>query len=1129
MAPNVNLLLQTLLFSSLLLPLLSAASTLESEIEALNAFKNAVTNDPLSTLADWTNASHHCNWTGIACDSTSRVVSIILLSKQLAGKISPFIGNFSNLQVLDLSDNSFSGNVPSQLGKCSQLVQIALPQNFLSGKIPPELGNLKNLELLDLAFNLLHGNIPESIFNCTSLFGIGLGGNNFTGRISPSLGNLVNLQIFIAYNNSFIGSIPVSIGNLLSLQAFDLSQNQLSGVIPPEIGNLLNLEYLVLFENSFSGKIPSELGRCESLVDLQLYRNKFTGNFPSIYRLGSLISLRLSENKLTGTIPEEIGALKSLEVLTLHLNNFSGRIPASITTLKNLTELTMSYNSITGELPADIGSLHRLMNITMNNNFLEGSIPSSITNCTQLVNIGLVQNRITGKIPVGIGGLSNLTFLAVSENRMSGEIPDDLYNCSNLKILDVQGNNFSGSLTQSIEKLVNLEKFQAGFNSFTGPIPPEIGNLTLLVRLVLLGNRFSGLIPMELSKLSLLQGLSLSDNVLEGAIPDKLFELKQLAFLYLDENRLSGPIPAAFSNLQQLSQLDLHGNMFNGSIPRSIGSLTRLLLLDLSENRLTGQLPRPVLTSMKGLQLYLNLSHNFFDGTIPEEIGELEMVQAIDLSNNNLSGEIPKSLRRCLNLNRLDLSHNKLSGLIPAEDFAQIDLLTSLNLSYNNLEGKVPDTGIFKHIDSSSLLGNPSLCGKDYLTKCENSHQKSNKIILIFVVLGSTAIFLSVLLIYVLNRPVKKREPEELAESFTEPELPLLQRFEVRELEDATNCFGETNIIGMTSMSTVYKGRLENGQIIAVKKLNLNQFPEDSDKYFYREVKTMNQLRHRNLVKVIGYAWESTKLKAIVLEYMENGSLESVIHGSHNDQSRWTFPERIDVCISVATAMEYLHVGYGFPIVHCDLKPSNILLDKDWVAHVSDFGTARLLGTHLHDGSKLNSSSAFEGTIGYLAPGNFCILYSLPCKTVICHMHYSVTRDLKKRSPSVLGSWDKFAYMRKYTTKVDVFSFGITIMEFLTRRRPTGLTEDGGVPISLRQLVEKALANGAKGIIRVLDPMMTMNACNEQEVALEELMKLALFCTNENPENRPTMKEVLSVLEKLKARHYENVDKSYVR
>ncbi|XP_076940248.1 LRR receptor-like serine/threonine-protein kinase FLS2 [Bidens hawaiensis] len=238
-------------------------------------------------------------------------------------------------------------------------------------------------------------------------------------------------------------------------------------------------------------------------------------------------------------------------------------------------------------------------------------------------------------------------------------------------------------------------------------------------------------------------------------------------------------------------------------------------------------------------------------------------------------------------------------------------------------------------------------------------------------------------------------------------------------------------------------------------------------------MKTLAKLRHRNLVKVVGYAWESRKLKAVVLEYMENGNLVMVIHDSGIDRSKWNLSERVNMLVSISKGLVYLHFGYDFPIVHCDLKPSNILLNEKWDAHVSDFGTARILGVHQQDGGNVSSASAFQGTIGYLAP--------------------------------------EFAYMRKVTTKVDVFSFGIILMEFMTGKRPTGLTEDDG---TLPQLIEHALSKGIDELIEIVDPVLASDIPTKHGV-IKQILQLALSCTRADPDDRPDMNEILSSLTKI--------------
>ncbi|KAI3800674.1 hypothetical protein L1987_28768 [Smallanthus sonchifolius] len=577
-----------------------------------------------------------------------------------------------------------------------------------------------------------------------------------------------------------------------------------------------------------------------------------------------------------------------------------------------------------------------------------------------------------------------------------------------------------------------------------------------------------------------------------------------------------------------LTKLDLSGNRFNGSIGDSMTKLKQLIWIDLSHNFYTGSISGPLIAGMKNMQIYLNFSNNFLTGNIPNEFGKMEMVQSIDISNNNLSGGIPKTIQNCRNLQSLDLSGNQLSGSISDEIFPTLDVLSyinfsrnqlegeipesmanltvltsvdlshnkfngtiperfgnilalkHLNLSFNNLEGRVPETGLFKNSSAIGLLGNPSLCVTNntkscvFSTRSDHSHKIS---VLITAILGSLGLllvlFLGILCYHRVIKPIFK-ESGDPDQEYTRGST--LKRFDRKELEDATDGFNESNILGTSSLSTVYKGTLTDGRMIAVKSLNFTEFPAESDKSFNKEMNTLAKLRHRNLVKVLGYAWESGKLKAVVLEYMENGNLDRVLHDSEIDRSRWDLSERVNVLVSVSRGLVYLHSGYDFPIVHCDLKPSNILLDEKWDAHVSDFGTARILGVQHQNGSGASSESTFQGTIGYLAP--------------------------------------EFAYMRKVTTKVDVFSFGIIMMEFITTKRPTGLTEDDGIQMTLPQLIEQALSKETNELIEIVDPDLASDFSTKQGV-VEQILQLALCCTRMDPDDRPNMKEVLSSLTKI--------------
>nr|XP_043633935.1 LRR receptor-like serine/threonine-protein kinase FLS2 [Erigeron canadensis] len=394
-----------------------------------------------------------------------------------------------------------------------------------------------------------------------------------------------------------------------------------------------------------------------------------------------------------------------------------------------------------------------------------------------------------------------------------------------------------------------------------------------------------------------------------------------------------------------------------------------------------------------------------------------------------------------------------------------------------------------KFLDLSQNSGNPSLCiKKTQLCTLSRSlkslalEEKSppnhsfQRTAAISGAVSCIAVFIILTFAFLICRVVRKKKLRDLESAKPEPYIPRLdyKRFYRKELEDATDNFSEGNVLGTGGLSTMYKGKLENGRMIVVKNFKFKQHSTVSVKSFQREMETLGKLRHKNLLKVLGYAWESERIKAMVLEYMENGNLDTFIHESTFDRSGWGLSKRVDILVSVASGLAYLHSGYDFPIIHCDLKPSNILLDERWNAHISDFGMARIIvGVHQQDGSCVSSASAFAGSIGYLAP--------------------------------------EFSYMRKVTTKVDVFSFGIIMMESITGKRPTELTQQAGINLTLPQLVEQALSDGINGQLMIVDPNLAPGFRTNQ-VVIEQLLKLALSCTKIDPKLRPDMKEVMYFL-----------------
>ncbi|EFJ18305.1 hypothetical protein SELMODRAFT_233530 [Selaginella moellendorffii] len=831
------------------------------------------------------------------------------------------------------------------------------------------------------------------------------------GVISPQIAALRHLAVLDLQTNNLSGSIPSELGNCTSLQGLFLASNLLTGAIPHSLGNLHRLRGLHLHENLLHGSIPPSLGNCSLLTDLELAKNGLTGRIPeALGRLEMLQSLYLFENRLTGRIPEQIGGLTRLEELILYSNKLSGSIPPSF------------------------GQLRRLRLLYLYANELEGSIPPVLSNCSQLEDVELSQNRLTGSIPTELGSLKKLAFLSIFETNLTGSIPDELGHLEELTELLLYSNRLTGSLPQSLGRLTKLTTLFLYDNNLTGELPASLGNCSLLVDVELQMNNFSGGLPPSLAFLGELQVFRIMSNRLSGPFPSALTNCTQLKVLDLGDNHFSGKVPEEIGSLVRLQQLQLYENEFSGPIPSSLGTLTELYHLAMSYNRLSGSIPDSFasLASIQGIYLHGNYLSGEVPfaalrrlvGQIPEGLGTLKSLVTLDLSSNNLTGRIPKSLAT-------------LSGL------------SSLNVSMNNLQGPVPQEGVFLKLNLSSLGGNPGLCGELVKKACQeessaaaaSKHRSMGKV-------GATLVISAAIFILVAA----------LGCWF------LLDRWRIKQLELSamTDCFSEANLLGAGGFSKVYKGtNALNGETVAVKVLSSSCADLKS---FVSEVNMLDVLKHRNLVKVLGYCW-TWEVKALVLEFMPNGSLASfAARNSH----RLDWKIRLTIAEGIAQGLYYMHNQLKDPVIHCDLKPGNVLLDAGLSPHVADFGLSKLV----HGENGETSVSAFKGTIGYAPP--------------------------------------EYGTSYRVSTKGDVYSYGVVLLELLTGVAPSSEC----LRVRGQTLREWILDEGREDLCQVLDPALAL-VDTDHGVEIRNLVQVGLLCTAYNPSQRPSIKDVVAMLEQL--------------
>jgi len=657
-------------------------------------------------------------------------------------------------------------------------------------------------------------------------------------------------------------------------------------------------------------------------------------------------------------------------------------LPSKLYNMSYLTLFSAGINQFNGSLPSNMFlTLPNLQVFGIGMNKISGPIPSSISNASRLLLFNIPYN-IVGPVPTGIGYLKDVWSVAMGNNHLGNNSSHDLdfltslTNCTNLRVLHLNLNNFGGSLPNSVANLSSqLNQFDISHNKITGTVPARLGNLINLI------------------------GINMKFNLLTGSIPASFGKLQKIQSLTLNVNTLSAEIPSSLGNLSKLFQLDLSNNMLEGSIPPSIGNCQMLQYLDLSKNHLIGTIPFE-LFGLPSLSLLLNLSHNSFKGSLPSEIGKLKSIDKLDASENVLSGEIPEEIGKCISLEYLnlqgnsfqgampsslaslkglqylDLSQNNLSGSFP-QDLESIPFLQYLNISFNRLDGKVPTKGVFRNVNAISLENNSDLCGgitELHLPPCPaiDKTQTADQAWKTIVITITTVFFF---LVFSFSLSVFWMKKPNLTTSTLASTMDHLPKVSYQMLHQATNGFSSNNLIGFGGFGFVYKGILESeGRVVAIKVLNLQI--KGAHASFIAECNALKCIRHRNLVKILtccsSMDFNGNEIKALVFEYMQNGSLEKWLYPHESeidDQPSLNLLQRLNIIIDVASAIHYLHCGSEQPIIHCDLKPNNILLDNDMVAHVSDFGLAKLVCAINGIFDLPTSTTGIKGTIGYAPPG----------------------------------------------------------------------------------------------------------------------------------------------------------------
>ncbi|XP_048626921.1 probable LRR receptor-like serine/threonine-protein kinase At1g29720 isoform X4 [Brassica napus] len=749
--------------------------------------------------------------------------------------------------------------------------------------------------------------------------------------------------------------------------------------------------------------------------------------------------------------------------------------------------------SLRGKLPPELAELQYLQTIDLCRNYLSGSIPMEWASLPNLTYISLCANRLSGPLPSGLQNFNNLRFLGVEANQFSGPIPDGIGNLTNLKGLQLGSNQFTGSLPNSLARLVNLEDFDLSFNNLTGDVhggrAPAYTYLT--------GNRLSGEVESGVFLKSNAQ-IDLSyNNFSWWPSCQENSNINTYRSSYL--NNLTGILPCAGPINCTSYQRTLHINCGGDNI-----------VITKSSHKITYQADNTKTKAATNQQFKdwgISNTGEFFSDGHTKESSNTDDTYIISTSLR-LSGDSPdiyKTARRSplslvyyafcmengtysvkLHFMEIQFSDQELysrlgrrifdvyvQGVLFLRDFnikeaangtlKPVFKTVSANVTNNILEiqlywaGKgttlIPERGNY-----GPLISAISLCHSSMEPQCgAMKTELDTNYPLIFGVVGSLiAVTLLAFGLYtqkICIRDKYTRERDLRAQGVQ------TVCFTWRQLEAATNNFDQANKLGEGGFGSVFRGELSDGTIIAVKQLSSKSC--QGNREFVNEIGMISGLNHPNLVKLYGCCVEKNQLM-LVYEYMENNSLALALFGKSSLKLQWEV--RQNICVGIARGLEFLHEGSMIRMVHRDIKTSNVLLDADLNAKISDFGLARL-----HEEEHTHISTKIAGTVGYMAP--------------------------------------EYALWGHLTEKADVFSFGVVAMEIVSGK--SNMKRKGSDDHV--SLINWALTLHQRGdIMEIVDPVLQGDFNSKEAV---RMIKVAFLCTNSSPSLRPTMSEAVKMLE----------------